>query len=56
MKLDASFKLSKDTKRVLATFTDKEQRAQFKKIMLDAESTYERNKKRKQSASQNNED
>lgn len=49
MKTDAHFKLTKTTKRILATIQDKNLRSQYKSLMINAENTFEINKKRKQS-------
>lgn len=46
MKTDKNFNLSKSTKRILASITDKEQRLVFKKTMIEAEASYEDAKKR----------
>ena len=46
MKTDKNFKLSKTTKRLLSSMTDKAQRLFFKNAMIDAEVSYEIAKKR----------
>lgn len=45
MKTDKNFNLSKSVKRVLGSIKDKEARRQYKQIMIDAEASFERNKK-----------
>ena len=37
MKTNGTFKLSKSTKRVLATMTDAHSRGDYKRLMIDAE-------------------
>lgn len=37
MKSNATFKLSKQTKRFMATFVDAHQRGHFKRMMIDAQ-------------------
>lgn len=44
---NSSFKLSKDAKRILATFTDPQHRSQYKKLMIDAEYSYTANRHRR---------
>lgn len=46
MKTDKSFRLSKSTKRILGSIQDKKARDQYKSIMIEAEASYESNKKR----------
>jgi len=46
MKTDKNFNLSKPTKRILASITDKEQRRVYKKVMIEAEASREELKKR----------
>ena len=46
MKADSNFRMSKTTKRVLGTFTDKEARRLYKDVMVRAQAEYERNKKK----------
>lgn len=44
---NSSFKLSKDTKRVLASIVDSVERATFKQAMIDAEHSYTTNRHRR---------
>lgn len=44
MKTNGTFKLSKSTKRVLATMTDSQSRGDYKRLMIDAEVSYARAK------------
>jgi len=44
---NSSFKLSKDTKRVLATIVDPVQRGIYRQAMIDAEHSYTVNRHRK---------
>jgi hypothetical protein len=46
MKADKNFNMAKETKKLLATFTDKAQRNFFKKMMINAQVSYEANKKK----------
>ncbi len=46
-KTNASFNLSKSTKRVMSTILNKEQRAIFRQSMIDAEHSYTVNKHRR---------
>lgn len=46
MKTDKNFNLSKSTKMVLASIKDKTLRKAYKDAMIDAEDSFERNKKR----------
>jgi hypothetical protein len=46
MKPTKTFKLSKPVKRVLASMSSKEERSQYKSLMIDAELTFEANQKR----------
>lgn len=46
-KTNASFNLSKSTKRVMSTILSKEQRAIFRHSMIDAEHSYIVNKNRR---------
>lgn len=43
---DKNFKLSKSTKRVLASIKDKVARKAYKDAMINAEDSFERNKKK----------
>lgn len=44
---NSNFNLSKDTKRVLGTFLDKNERSIYKRAMVDAEHSYTVNRHRK---------
>lgn len=46
MATDKNFKLSKSAKRVLGTITDKAARKAYKDAMINAEDSFERNKKK----------
>lgn len=43
---DKNFKFSKSSKRILSTIADKEARNAYKKVMIDAEDSHERNKRK----------
>lgn len=46
MKSDKNFNLAKPTKKLLSTIYDKEARRLFKNAMIDAQVSYEANKKK----------
>ncbi len=46
MKSDKNFNMAKPTKKLLSTFTNKEERNIFKKMMIDAQVSYEAAKKK----------
>lgn len=46
MKADKNFNMAKPTKKLLATFTNKAERNFFKKMMINAQVSYEANKKK----------
>jgi hypothetical protein len=46
MKADSNFNLSKSTKRILSSITNKEERRLFKEMMIRAEVDYAANKKK----------
>lgn len=46
MKSDKNFNMAKETKKLLSTFENKAERSFFKKMMIDAQVTYEANKKK----------
>jgi hypothetical protein len=50
MKADSNYNMSKPTKKLLATFTDKAQRKAFKNAMIRAEVDYAFNKKKAMSS------
>jgi hypothetical protein len=50
MKADSNYNMSKPTKKLLATFTDKAQRKAFKDAMIRAEVDYAANKKKAMSS------
>ena len=46
MKTDKNFNMAKPTKKLLSTFTNKAERNHFKKMMIDAQVSYEAAKKK----------
>lgn len=50
MKADSNYNMSKPTKYLLATFTDKAERKAFKDAMIQAEVDYAANKKKAMSS------
>ena len=46
MKTDKNFNMAKPTKKLLSTFTNKTERNHFKKMMIDAQVSYEAAKKK----------
>lgn len=53
---NSSFKLSKDTKRILSTIMDKTERNIYKTAMIDAEHSYIVNRHRRPSEKSKNSD